>query len=948
MFGMKLPQWRTALLGLLGASSLVACGQNTPSPSPAPSAEVAVEDDLNSQATATIGLTGVYYNNADFTGTTVTKVDATINKSWGTGRPVTGIDPSTYSVRWTGQLTAANSEIYTFFLTSSGSVQLFVNGQILVNDQSEHASRTATATLQLVAGEKYDIRLDYLRDKSSSGAVKLEWQSAKQIRQIVPERNLFNTGLNSDRAIALLNNDVQLKSYKIALDPNMITGQLDGSGYGLFGRELSGRNFISATFDFKTNTVKNIIEYMVGVDQKVIIKNLKSGRQVDLGLYLQYMNELGESTLPQRQLLLRRIAPVFFDDPHVIEVMTSSAQGLGVQSLRGRCEACAGDIEKFITSASEFSARKAYEIYGSVKGMPGMSVLSWMGKIGGQAWNAIGPRSRDADAAAAHAKAVYDCTKKNCPPVAEQVTLTPQPLRLKVKQHGTATLTFSNRASAQIDLDYTVTVSGNGGFLTRLTTSGAGSVAAGQAGSETIDVECLSLTTQGTLTATLQNSVTGVISTASVQVTCEGNTLISDVPGIAIQAPVGQTASGSITFGNIGDQLLTVYATSTDGLTVTPTTTQDVQPQQEGNITVSYPCTAPLKDVPFTVSLVSNASNKPSPYVVPVQVTCILGNPKLQAPDQLTISAPVGQTASGSFEISNVGDPGSVLNYTLTPSGGLSVSPQSGSLQKDEVSTTSLSYLCSTVGTNSLDLWVNTQNTSDAKLIKVSVECKEEAPKPLRFTNPAPLYGGYLLQAPPAAGQIHLTNDNNIAMQVSLNNANYIQAYGGIFKITSPLTFSIAPKGSTSIKFDALCPQLLWGNDGVRQDSLDVTYTINGTSSKMNLPLEVFCIYPGSAMAVHEVVWVSTYTFDGYAYGGHYTPAYDKGLGISGRVPEYITTREHAIAWVKGQLQAGNSVKASEWYNNCPNYPNSVDTLPCALNDWHDYLNFYKSKHNLP
>ena len=52
------------------------------------------------------GLSATYFNNADFTGTTVTRVDPTVDFTWGAGSPAPGISANTFSVRWTGQVEA--------------------------------------------------------------------------------------------------------------------------------------------------------------------------------------------------------------------------------------------------------------------------------------------------------------------------------------------------------------------------------------------------------------------------------------------------------------------------------------------------------------------------------------------------------------------------------------------------------------------------------------------------------------------------------------------------------------------------------------------------------------------------------------------------------------------------------------------------------------------------
>ena len=54
------------------------------------------------------GLTATYYDNVDFTGATVTRVDGTVDFVWGSGAPATGIAADTFSTRWVGTRAAAD------------------------------------------------------------------------------------------------------------------------------------------------------------------------------------------------------------------------------------------------------------------------------------------------------------------------------------------------------------------------------------------------------------------------------------------------------------------------------------------------------------------------------------------------------------------------------------------------------------------------------------------------------------------------------------------------------------------------------------------------------------------------------------------------------------------------------------------------------------------------
>ena len=138
------------------------------------------------------GLTGAYYDNLDFTNLKLTRVDSIVNFNWGNGSPASGIGSDTFSVRWLGQVLPAYSQTYTFYTTSDDGVRLWVNGQQLINNWNDYPPTENQGTINLVAGQRYDIRIEYY--ENGSGAVaQLSWSSLSQPKQIIPQNRLFPT-----------------------------------------------------------------------------------------------------------------------------------------------------------------------------------------------------------------------------------------------------------------------------------------------------------------------------------------------------------------------------------------------------------------------------------------------------------------------------------------------------------------------------------------------------------------------------------------------------------------------------------------------------------------------------------------------------------------------------------------------------------------------------------
>lgn len=136
------------------------------------------------------GLTANYFNNMDFTSLKATRTDATVNFDWGLGAPMTSMDADTFSVRWTGKVKPQYTGTYTFYTSSDDGVRLWVNNQLIINKWVDQATTEWSGTIQLTAGQKYDIKLEYY-DNTEDAIAKLSWSSPLQAKQIIPQNRLY-------------------------------------------------------------------------------------------------------------------------------------------------------------------------------------------------------------------------------------------------------------------------------------------------------------------------------------------------------------------------------------------------------------------------------------------------------------------------------------------------------------------------------------------------------------------------------------------------------------------------------------------------------------------------------------------------------------------------------------------------------------------------------------
>lgn len=142
------------------------------------------------------GLLGHYFNDPGngtrFNAPVFDRIDKTINFAWEGDSPGYGVQSDHFSIRWTGQIQPQFTENYTFTTRTDDGVRLWVNNTLVVDAWYDQAPTEHSGTVALVAGQKYDVRMEYY--ELWAGAVgQLFWSSPSTPKQIVPRSALFNT-----------------------------------------------------------------------------------------------------------------------------------------------------------------------------------------------------------------------------------------------------------------------------------------------------------------------------------------------------------------------------------------------------------------------------------------------------------------------------------------------------------------------------------------------------------------------------------------------------------------------------------------------------------------------------------------------------------------------------------------------------------------------------------
>jgi beta-glucosidase len=182
------------------------------------------------------GLKGEYFNNMYLSGKpALVRVDNQINFDWGEGSPDKSIHPDKFSIRWTGKLIPSVSRVYKLGVTTDDGVRLFLDGKLLIDKWYDRGATTDEVSIQLKAGQQYDIKIEYYENKVVAVA-NLEWDLLPSVTPAI------EAAKKSDVAI-------------------VVTGIIEGEGKDRSNLNLSSQqeNLIKAVYETGTPTIVVLI-----------------------------------------------------------------------------------------------------------------------------------------------------------------------------------------------------------------------------------------------------------------------------------------------------------------------------------------------------------------------------------------------------------------------------------------------------------------------------------------------------------------------------------------------------------------------------------------------------------------------------------------------------------------------------------------------------------------
>ncbi|MFH1881254.1 MAG: PA14 domain-containing protein [Planctomycetota bacterium] len=143
-------------------------------------------------ASGTEGLRGEYYHGGAgnlWRDLIMVRIDPTIDFSWGDGSPDPSMNVDGFTVRWTGMIEVPASAAYTFHSQTDDGIRLYVNGELIINNWTDHANTHDSGDISLKAGQKYEIILEWY--ENGGGAIcELSWESSTIAREAIPSQYL--------------------------------------------------------------------------------------------------------------------------------------------------------------------------------------------------------------------------------------------------------------------------------------------------------------------------------------------------------------------------------------------------------------------------------------------------------------------------------------------------------------------------------------------------------------------------------------------------------------------------------------------------------------------------------------------------------------------------------------------------------------------------------------
>ena len=220
------------------------------------------------------GMKGEYFDNMKLSGDPiVTRVDSTINFSFGTNSPVYGVPADQFSVRWTGKIIPPDTVYHVGTSCDDGS-RLYINGKLIIDDWIEHGEKPISAECKLLPGKEYDVVFEYF-DNSLGATARLTWDLERSDLSKAKELAARNDAVvlvlgitpgisqeELDRTkIELPNGQLELMTEVASVNPNVVVVLVNGGTLAFAGKDGDAKAIVEAWYagEYGGNAIADVL-----------------------------------------------------------------------------------------------------------------------------------------------------------------------------------------------------------------------------------------------------------------------------------------------------------------------------------------------------------------------------------------------------------------------------------------------------------------------------------------------------------------------------------------------------------------------------------------------------------------------------------------------------------------------------------------------------------------
>jgi fibronectin type 3 domain-containing protein len=129
------------------------------------------------------GLFATFYDNIDFTGPSVSRVEGPVDFDYDTGSPDPAIGVDTFSATWVGYIVPERTESYVIEGVSDDGERIFLDGALVVDSQTP--TTQDSAPIPMIAGHKYAVVVRYY-ENTGGATFRLRWKSPSTPLEAIP------------------------------------------------------------------------------------------------------------------------------------------------------------------------------------------------------------------------------------------------------------------------------------------------------------------------------------------------------------------------------------------------------------------------------------------------------------------------------------------------------------------------------------------------------------------------------------------------------------------------------------------------------------------------------------------------------------------------------------------------------------------------------------------